>query len=191
MTRTPSSPRYLELSSSVTFIWLFIVGEARACVAAEAASEAGYRRYASLPRNGGLAPQFLFVRSNFPVFDYASPTMTFRYCCYCCYCRPIIRRSLFFFFSWKGKRAVIKCNAFQMITRDSFISVMHGIVGSDWGINLSNGQNYSPWRKWNWLKRINNAGVLVLNWIILDWLSFTSPTPILHPLCCFLFFFKP
>lgn len=36
MTHTPSSPRYLELSSLVTFIWLFYFYRDRACLATEA-----------------------------------------------------------------------------------------------------------------------------------------------------------
>lgn len=138
MTRTPSSPQYLELSSSVTFIWLFIV------------TEAGLVWL--------LRQKTKQVFFSLPFYWKMRIVWHFFFCC-----REAI--SLFLivlflhwhfagefslsadystaFFFIKRKRAVIKCNAFQMITQGSFIYEMCCFILSDWGSNWLNGANIS------------------------------------------------
>lgn len=126
MTRTPSSPRYLELSSSVTFIWLFIVSEAGLVWPRRPKkSEAAFCR--RVTKKWAERDRFLFGGcsswSNFLVFDCAFPATTF------CRRAAIVRRLFDSFFLIKEKWAIIKCNAFQMITRDGFIHVTIRVPG--------------------------------------------------------------
>ena len=55
----------------------------------------------------------------------------------------------------------MKCNAFQMITRDSFTRVMYCFIHYDKGINLLNGENIPHEDSEIDLKRINTARICI------------------------------